>query len=716
MIKNPSDFVGGALGQSEQNTKGILKASEGKVLVIDEAYGLDPGGRVGGQPDPYKTAVIDTIVAEVQNTSGEDRCVLLLGYKEQMEEMMNNCNPGLARRFRLSDAFHFYDFNNEELGRVLDLKIQKQGLEATDEAKKVAIEVLARERDRPNFGNAGAVENLLSRAKELEQKRRSSAEAISIDPNIILLPQDFDKDYDRGDRPEASCRELFADIVGCDKLIEQLEKYPKIAKNMRARGIDPRTQIPLNFLFKGPPGKLVRRKKKFSHHLSNLSLGTGKTTVARKMGQLFYQMGIISTNECVDCSASDLVGQYVGQTGPKTQSKLTEALGRVLFVDEAYRFCDGGFGKEAINELVDSLTKPKFMGKIVVILAGYTSDMDNLLRINPGLSSRFPEEVIFSNMTPRECLVLLEKEIRRSDINLFPAIEDTEPVQYKRMEGILTELSKLPSWGNGRDVRTLAKTISTGAFANAAPSSSTLSVGTTDVLRDLEAMLKTQRARCSDNGRLLDSSRERQDLPLPLLTQDPPKPMKTTTATVTEMKPATSPPATEEANTPKQAFEDAPPGYSQQRDPGVSDEVWQQIQKSIQNNFAAEKVAQEQLLARERELQSQREIEAAGLEELIKLQELARQADEKRREEYLRQYEEEKARVEAALKAKREAEERLRKAREEEMRRKLQEQAIQKKLRDMGVCPAGFRWIKSGDGYYCGGGSHFMSNAQLGIN
>ena len=104
------------MGQSEENTKRILKASEGKVVVIDEAYGMDPGGRVGGsQPDPYRTAVIDTIVVEVQNTSGEDLYVLLLGYKYQMESMMNHCNPGLARRFRLSDVFHFEDFNNEEL-------------------------------------------------------------------------------------------------------------------------------------------------------------------------------------------------------------------------------------------------------------------------------------------------------------------------------------------------------------------------------------------------------------------------------------------------------------------------------------------------------------------------------------------------------------------------------------------------------------------------
>lgn len=239
-----------------------MKASEGKVLVLDEAYGLDPGGRAGGgQPDPYKAAVIDTIVAEVQNTPGEDRCVLLLGYKGQMESMMNHCNPGLARRFPLSDAFYFEDFNDEELRQVLDLKLSKQGLDATEEAKKVAIKVLARERDRPNFGNAGAVENLISHAKQLEHKRRSLTHPPTFDPDVTFLPQDFDEEHGRASGAEASCRELFADIVGCEKLICQLEKYQIIARNMNAQGLDPRSQIPFNFIFKGPPGKLPIRER-----------------------------------------------------------------------------------------------------------------------------------------------------------------------------------------------------------------------------------------------------------------------------------------------------------------------------------------------------------------------------------------------------------------------------------------------------------------------
>jgi hypothetical protein len=259
VVKNPADFIGSVIGESEKNTKAILKGSEGKVLIIDEAYMLYSGANgVGNISDQYRRAVVDTIVAEVQGTPGEDRCVLLLGYKEQMEEMLENSNPGLARRFQLTDAFHFEDFDDEQLKTILELKLQKQGLNATEEAKKTAIGLLSRARDCPNFGNAGDVENLISHAKAAEQQRRSAANSGDRRAEIVFLPQDFDENYDRATDATLSCQKLFADVVGCEEVIKKLERYQRIAATMRARDMDPRTQIPFNFIFKGPPGQLCR--------------------------------------------------------------------------------------------------------------------------------------------------------------------------------------------------------------------------------------------------------------------------------------------------------------------------------------------------------------------------------------------------------------------------------------------------------------------------
>jgi hypothetical protein len=146
--------------------------------VIDEAYGLFGGGTrdsAGTYTDPYKTAVVDTIVAEVQSVPGDNCCVLLLGYKEQMKRMFQNVNPGLLRRFPMDAAFVFEDFSDDELGRILDLKLRQQGFKASAQARKVALEVLSRGRNSPHFGNAGEIDNLLNGAKLRQQKRRFSA-------------------------------------------------------------------------------------------------------------------------------------------------------------------------------------------------------------------------------------------------------------------------------------------------------------------------------------------------------------------------------------------------------------------------------------------------------------------------------------------------------------------------------------------------------------
>jgi SpoVK/Ycf46/Vps4 family AAA+-type ATPase len=164
ILKNTSDFIGSALGTSENITRGILQQAEGCVLVIDEAYGLNPSpGSAGtGTADPYKTAVIDTIVEQVQGVPGEDRAVVLLGYRKQMDALMAAANPGLSWRFQLENAFEFSDYNDGSLVRILRTKAIKDGLEVDLSTALFAVEQLAQARAMPNFGNTGAVNNLLS--------------------------------------------------------------------------------------------------------------------------------------------------------------------------------------------------------------------------------------------------------------------------------------------------------------------------------------------------------------------------------------------------------------------------------------------------------------------------------------------------------------------------------------------------------------------------
>lgn len=159
------------------------------------------------------------------------------------------------------------------------------------------------------------------------------------------------------------------------------------------------------------------------------------------------------------------------------------------------------------------------------------------------------------------------------------------------------------------------------------------------------------------------------------------------------------------------------------RDSGVSDETWAQLQADMRANEVAEKQAQNAIADLQQQAESASTNEAASEQEAAALEEAARAnpgagddgGDDDELNEQKRRHEEARLRAVMASRAKQEVEDKLRRAREEAERKRKEEAEAQKKLRDMGVCPVGFRWIKQGTGYRCAGGIHFVSNAQLGV-
>lgn len=179
-------------------------------------------------------------------------------------------NPGLSRRFAIEDAFRFEDFTTDELSAILHLKMSQQDLQATDSAKRVAVGALDRMSKfsafacghaskglsastelRPNFGNGGDVENLLSKAKThyLSRHRRNS-QALE---NIVFEAVDFDPDYDRALHATTRLEALFSDTVGCEDIIAQLKQVQRTASLARKRGQDLGDLISTTYVFKGPP-------------------------------------------------------------------------------------------------------------------------------------------------------------------------------------------------------------------------------------------------------------------------------------------------------------------------------------------------------------------------------------------------------------------------------------------------------------------------------
>ncbi|KAI1108453.1 P-loop containing nucleoside triphosphate hydrolase protein [Nemania sp. NC0429] len=471
--KNPSDLIGQYTGHSENNTRKAIEDAKGNILIIDDAHMLYPRSE-----NDYRHEILNTLVANISGSPGEDQCVILSGYADEMEKLFLDSNPGLQRRFPLEDTIKLSAYNNSQLFKILQDKMAADNTLISDHGLKAAYELLSKMRVKPKFGNGSAVENFLVRATRRQSDR---LKADGVDRfNICRLPleaRDFDPDFDRSLRADTNRDELFEGYVGFEDIISQFRGYQKMADGMQRVGRDPRPYIPWAFVFKGPPG-------------------TGKTSTARKVGGLFLDMGFNSSDEVITCSATDLIGKYLGQTGPKVISQFEKGLGKVLFIDEAYRLNPGSgkgdsYVREAIDEIVDIMTKPKFARNMVVILAGYDKEMEDLMQSNPGLRSRFPTHIVFPHMEPEACLQHLTRQLLKLDISISEG--QRQIIHFKFKQLITTK-----GWANGRDVETLAESIIRSVFIKVAEieqgsEPGQLEVTPEQVIETLQEMLRERR-------------------------------------------------------------------------------------------------------------------------------------------------------------------------------------------------------------------------------
>lgn len=199
-----------------------------------------------------------------------------------------------------------------------------------------------------------------------------------------------------------------------------------------------------------------------------------------------------------ECSAIDLVGQYVEHTGPKTHKFLEKALGQVLLIDQAYLLGEGRFAQEAVDELVALLAHEKFKSKIVVILTGYEIDLNRLLAVNSGLSRRFPEIMHFKNLPPPACLNILDNRLREGQPEVILAeLQDHSSKGYSVMIRLVEDLCRMLSWENAHDIETLANQMKSFVLNHLSDSghAPTLMLSVKDAAEVMLGMLNGQRSK-----------------------------------------------------------------------------------------------------------------------------------------------------------------------------------------------------------------------------
>ena len=215
------------------------------------------------------------------------------------------------------------------------------------------------------------------------------------------------------------------------KEVRSLANFVKLQKQREAQGLKT-AKVSYHLVFYGSPG-------------------TGKTTVARIVGRIYKDLGVLKRGHTVETDRAGLCGQYVGQTGPKTDSVIMKALDGVLFIDEAYALTpEGGSGNDYGQEAVSTILKrmEDYRDRLVVIVAGYKNEMKRFIDSNPGLQSRFNRYIDFPDYSPEELVKIFKMYMKK---NQYTLAEDAEEYLLEQFENAVAHKDR--NFGNARFAR-----------------------------------------------------------------------------------------------------------------------------------------------------------------------------------------------------------------------------------------------------------------------
>jgi len=424
------DLIASFTGQTAGKTGRVIESALGGVLFIDEAYSLYSGK----QGNSFGLEAISTLIKAMEDYKGE-LVVIFAGYTKEMQSFLQ-ANSGI--KSRIGYTFEFADYTEDELYEIFKLKTSKFDMSITESAEKSIRELINFGKSKSNFGNGRYIDNILQKILTKHSMCIGETGDFNILDKESIPSVDEISTLGSGIRNPEIVKELFDDVVGLEnvkKQVVELGNYIKFKNKMSELSNTTLPEMRLHMLFTG-------------------DAGTGKTTMARKITKMLYNLGCIRIDKLIEVDRKDLVAEYIGQTAPKTTEVIESALGGVLFIDEAYSLTPidnaRDFGQEAIATLIKAMEDNR--DDLVVIFAGYTEEMKRFVESNSGIASRIGYVFEFENYNDEELYKIFE--IKSKKYNLV--IEKN--VKSNIME-VFKYFSSVEGFGNGRFVDKLLQEI-----------------------------------------------------------------------------------------------------------------------------------------------------------------------------------------------------------------------------------------------------------------
>ncbi len=422
-----SKMVSPYQGETPKVVDALCDKAMGGILFVDEAYTLAPLSNSGDR-DQQGAQALEQLMKRMEDDRGKF-VVIAAGYRTEMENLFR-INPGVRSRF--SYFLNIEDYTPDQLYQIMQVFGKEKKYQFTPEAQELTLKMITElynSRDK-DFANGRTMRQLFEKicAKQAERLRGVDISTLSNDQLMTIdvkdIPYEAPQAVDYKD-----CLAKLNGLVGLAGVKKEISNLAAFL-NLQIRRGETNTFQGKHYVFTGNPG-------------------TGKTTVARIMADVFRTLGIVSRGQLVEADRAKLVAGYAGQTAIKTNQLIDSALGGVLFIDEAYTLKSNdqdSFGAEAIDTLLKRLEDDR--GKFICIVAGYTDNMHDFIDTNPGLKSRFTQTIHFDDYTPDE---LTQIFLNLAKAKNFTVGEETQGTIHRQFEQLYLRRDK--NFGNAREAR-----------------------------------------------------------------------------------------------------------------------------------------------------------------------------------------------------------------------------------------------------------------------